>query len=81
MTASQDESSNYHYNIICVVLITEFVKLFASTALYCKRYLLLCDFISVFAILSNPHENDTLPFISDKNDLFYSNFSVTHLVR
>lgn len=37
VTASQDESNNYHYNTICVVLITELVKLLASALLYCKR--------------------------------------------
>lgn len=38
VTASQDESSKYNYNTICVVLITEFAKLIASTVLYCRRY-------------------------------------------
>ncbi|XP_031630727.1 UDP-galactose transporter senju [Contarinia nasturtii] len=36
VTASQDESSNYSYNTICVVLITELVKLIASVGLYCR---------------------------------------------
>lgn len=48
VTASQDESNNYHYNTICVVLITEFVKLIASTVLYCKRFVWFLVKFSIF---------------------------------
>ena len=38
MTASQDESNKYEYNIVSVVLFTEVLKLIISAGLYCKGY-------------------------------------------
>lgn len=37
VTASQDKSNQYDYNIVSVVLLTEVLKLVISAVLYCKR--------------------------------------------
>lgn len=37
VTASQDKSNRYDYNIVSVVLLTEVLKLVISAVLYCRR--------------------------------------------